>query len=194
MIKLSDSKFTDIMPYNLASQTEVQALAYAIGKQVTSLCAYADGARIYAAVASIPEPALDALALELRTPAYDENYSLTVKRTLVEGALTFYMKMGTPYAVNKIIEAIFQTGNITEWFEYGGEPFHFKAHTTNPAITQDDVEEFTRVLSTVKRLSAWLDDIILDLSTEAMETYIGHWMHTGEFVRLGAVVPNGEIF
>lgn len=194
MIKLADSKFTDIMPYNLASQTEVQALAYAIGKQVSSLCAYADSARIYAAVASIPEPALDALALELRTPAYDENYSLTVKRTLVEGALTFYMKMGTPYAVNKIIEAIFQTGHISEWFEYGGDPFHFKAYTTNPSITQDDVEEFTRVLSTVKRLSAWLDDIILDLSTEPMETYIGHWMHTGEFVRLGAVVATAEIF
>lgn len=187
MIKLAGSKFTDIMPYNLASQTEVQALAYAVGKQIASLCAYADGARIYAAIESIPEQALDALALELRTPAYDENYSLTTKRTLVEGTLTFYMKMGTPYAVNKIIEAIFQEGHISEWFEYGGEPFHFKAHTTNPTITTDDIAEFKRVLSTVKRLSAWLDEIALELHTAPMTTYIGHWVHTGDFIRLGDV-------
>lgn len=187
MIKLRDSKFTDILPQNLASQTEVQAIAYAVGKQIAQLCAYADGARVYAAIDALPEPALDALALELRTPAYDESYSIGVKRTLVRGALTFYMKMGTPYAVNKLIEAVFQTGHIAEWFEYGGAPFHFKAYTTNPSITQADVEEFTRVLSAVKRLSAWLDDIILDLSTDPMETYVGHWLHTGEFVRLGIV-------
>lgn len=190
MIKLNASKFTNILPQNLSCQPEVQAIAYAIGRQIAKVCAYADSARVYAAISSLPEQALDALAVELRTPAYDESYSLTVKRTLVQGALTFYMKMGTPYAVNKLIEAVFQTGYISEWFDYGGEPFHFKAYTTNPAITQADVEEFTRVLSTVKRLSAWLDEIILDLSTEQMQTYLAHWLHTGEFVRLGIVTTS----
>lgn len=189
MIKLRNGKFTDIAPHNIATQPEAQAIAYAIGKQIAKICTYADRARVYAAIDKLPEAALDALAVELRAPAYDENYSVTVKRTLVRGALTFYMKMGTPYAVNKIIEAIFQTGYISEWFEYGGEPFHFKAYTTNPAITSDDVDEFKRVLSTVKRLSAWLDDIILDLSTDPMETYIGHWIHTGDFIRLRVAVP-----
>lgn len=184
MINLKASDFTSILPTNLASQTEVQAIAYALGRQITTVCAYADSARVYAALSQVPENVLDVLAAELRTPAYDENYSITVKRTLVEGTLTFYMKMGTPYAVNRIIEAIFETGYIKEWFDYGGEPYHFKAYTTNPAITQDDVAEFTRVLSTVKRLSAWLDEIILDLATEAMDFYIGFWVQTGEFVRL----------
>jgi P2-related tail formation protein len=94
------------------------------------------------------------------------------------------MQMGTPAAVNKIIETIFETGYIKEWYEYGGEPYHFKAYTTNPAITSDDVEEFRRVLVSVKRLSAWLDEIILDLSTPATQTYVGHWLHTGDFIRL----------
>ena len=40
MIKLSGSRFTDIMPENLASQVEVQAIAYAVGRQVEKLCAY----------------------------------------------------------------------------------------------------------------------------------------------------------
>ena len=36
MIKLSGSRFTDIMPENLAEQPEIQALAYAVGRQVES--------------------------------------------------------------------------------------------------------------------------------------------------------------
>ena len=97
--------------------------------------------------------------------------------------------MGTPQAVNKIIEAVFQNGHIAEWFEYGGDPFHFKAYTTNPAISQSDVDEFNRVLSTVKRLSAWLDEIVLQLSAETMESRLGIWMHCGELVRLNPIKP-----
>lgn len=172
------------MPDNLSGQTEVQALAYAVGRQVERLCAYADSARTYAAIASMPEAALDLLAVELRTPAYDENYTIKVKRALIKGSLTFYMRMGTPAAVNAIIETIFETGYIREWYEYGGEPYHFKAYTTNPDITSEDVTEFRRVLGSVKRLSAWLDEIILELSTEAAQIYVGHWIHTGDFIRL----------
>ena len=111
-----------------------------------------DSARAYAAIATMPERVLDLLAVELRTPAYDENYSIRVKRALIEGTLVFYTQMGTPAAVNKIIETIFETGYIREWWEYDGDPYHFKAYTTNPAITSDDVEEFKRVLGSVKRL------------------------------------------
>lgn len=184
MIKLNGSRFTDIMPENLAGQPEVQAIAYAVGRQIEKLCTYADGARTYAAIYSMPERVLDLLAVELRTPAYDENYSIKVKRALIEGSLLFYTQMGTPAAVNNIIETIFQTGYIAEWWEYGGEPHHFKAHTTNPAITLDDVEEFRRVLGSVKRLSSWLDEIVLELSTEAVDTRVGFYVHTGDFIRL----------
>ena len=140
MIKLSGSRFTDIMPENLAEQPEIQALAYAVGRQVEKLLAYADGARTYAAIYAVPEKVLDLLAVELRTPSYDENFSIKVKRTLIAESLLFYAQMGTPAAVNRIIETIFQAGHISEWWEYGGKPYHFKAYTTNPAITSDDVE------------------------------------------------------
>ena len=184
MIKLSGSRFTQIMPENLASQAETQAFAYAVGRQVEKLCAYSDAARTYAAIATMPEWLLDYMAVELRTPSYDENYSLKTKRALIQGSLLFYTQMGTPAAVNRIIETIFQAGHISEWWEYGGKPYHFKAYTTNPAITSDDVEEFKRVLGTVKRLSAWLDEIVLDLSTPPAEVFVGHWIHTGDFITL----------
>lgn len=161
MIKLSGSRFTDIAPENLASQVEVQAIAYAVGRQVEKLCAYSDAARTYAAIATMPERLLDYMAVELRTPSYDENYSIKTKRALIEGSLLFYTQMGTPAAVNRIIETIFETGYIEEWYEYDGEPHHFRAYVGDGGeVGPGELEEFRRVLSSVKRLSSWLDDII----------------------------------
>lgn len=184
MIKLNGSRFTAAMPENLKSQPEIQAIAYAVGRQIEKLCAYADGARTYAAIQSMPERVMDMLAVELRTPAYNENYSIKVKRALIEGSLLFYTQMGTPAAVERIIETIFGSGYISEWWEYNGSPYHFKVHTTNPEINSEDVEEFKRVLGAVKRLSAWLDEIVLELSAQAVELYVAHWVHTGDFITL----------
>ena len=161
MIKLSGSRFTDIMPDNLASQVETQAFAYAVGRQIEKLCAYSDAARTYAAIATMPEWLLDYMAVELRTPSYDENYSLKTKRALIQGSLLFYTQMGTPAAVNRIIETIFEPGYIEEWYEYDGDPHHFRAYVGDGGeVGPGELEEFRRVLSSVKRLSSWLDDII----------------------------------
>ena len=161
MIKLSGSRFTDIMPENLASQVETKAFAYAVGRQIEKLCAYSDAARTYAAIATMPEWLLDYMAVELRTPSYDENYSLKTKRELIQGSLLFYTQMGTPAAVNRIIETLFETGYIEEWYEYDGDPHHFRAYVGDGGeVGPGELEEFRRVLSSVKRLSSWLDDII----------------------------------
>ena len=55
MIKLNGSRFTAATPENLKEQPEVQAIAYAVGRQIEKLLAYADGARTYAAIQSVPE-------------------------------------------------------------------------------------------------------------------------------------------
>ena len=175
MIKLSGSRFTDIMPDNLASQVETQAFAYAVGRQIEKLCAYSDAARTYAAIATMPEWLLDYMAVELRTPSYDENYSLKTKRALIQGSLLFYTQMGTPAAVNRIIETIFETGYIEEWYEYDGDPHHFRAYVGDGGeVGPGELEEFRRVLSSVKRLSSWLDDIItLTAMDPDMVTFTG---------------------
>lgn len=161
MIDLKGSLFTDITPENLASQLEVQAFAYALGRQVEKLCVCADRVRIYAAVDDMPERILDVVAVELRTPAYNENFSIEVKRELVKETIPFYTKLGTPAAVNKMIHAVFGGGDMEEWFQYGGDPHHFRAvvNITEMEIKPGAIQEFIRIISSVKRLSSWLDEI-----------------------------------
>ena len=161
MIELKGSRFTRILPENLSSQTRTQALAYAVGRQVDKLLAMADRMVIWADLDRVPEPLLDCLAVELRTPAYSQDYPVEVKRTLVRESLLFYARMGTPAAVDRLIQSIFGSGQIQEWFEYGGEPHHFRATIGAGGITigPESLEELRRVLASVKRLSSWLDSI-----------------------------------
>ena len=163
MIELKGSRFTRILPENLASQRETQALAYAIGRQVDKLLALSDRARPFAALETASEQLLDYLAVELRTPSYRQDYSVDVKRVLVQRTLIFYATMGTPGAVDEIIETIFGSGQIEEWFGYGGQPHHFRATiAAGGAIGEEELAEFRRVLASVKRLSSWLDSITTD--------------------------------
>lgn len=70
-------------------------------------------------------------------------------------------------------------GRVEEWFEYGGNPFHFRVMTNNPEVTQDKAIEFYRAVESVKRLSARLEKVILS-QTEEMSLYVGCVLHVGE--------------
>ena len=161
MIELKGSRFTRILPNNLAGQTRTRALACAVGRQVDKLLVLADRMVIWAGLDRVPEQLLDYLAAELRTPAYRADYAVETKRTLVRQSLLFYATMGTPGAVDRLIQSIFGSGQIQEWFEYGGEPHHFRATVgaEGVTITPEALEELRRVLASVKRLSSWLDSI-----------------------------------
>lgn len=106
-----------------------------------------------------PEFVLDVLAVELRTPAYDETLPVETKRTLIKGTLEFYAHLGTPWAVNWVIRSIFGNGKVTDWYEYGGEAHHFRVSAMNDGTfeTLEGLAAFIRMISTIKRLSSWID-------------------------------------
>ena len=48
---------------------------------------------------------------------------------------------------------------IEDWFDYEGEPHHFRVITENQSITAGASDKFLSVLEKVKRKSAFLDGI-----------------------------------
>lgn len=148
MIDLKDSLMTDILPGHLET-AEVKALAYAVGQQIRQLCSYADKSRTYAALASAPDTVLDALAAELRTPAYDETLPVETKRELVASTLTFYTHLGTPAALEQLISILFAKGRVAEWYDYNGSEYHFKVQID---IAADDVDDAKQA-----QVQAWVN-------------------------------------
>lgn len=172
MIKLEDAKITDGLPEWLGGDVRVQALAYAINRQTRRLLAYSDRAKVYADVMKCSHAVLDMLAFELQIPRYKDSYTIDIKRRMVLNGLSYWLRMGTVGAMEDLCSDIFSNAEVTEWFDYDGEPGHFRITTNNVRITNEDVKEFHKVINTVKRLSAHLDEIELVLGPDPMQQLI----------------------
>ena len=188
MIKIQDIQPADILPEGLRDDIGAQGIAYAVCQQIKKWCVFNDGIMIYYTLASLPDEVLDLMAAEYRTPAYSTKYSTDVKRMLIADTMLYYMKLGTPMAVRRIVTSIFQSGTVQEWFEYGGEPHHFRINISNPNVGPEDLNEFVRQLRSVKRLSSWLDSISSQLDIKASEIGVGFWVHTGDYITLNPMI------
>lgn len=167
MINIHDGQITDLLSNSLRHNPEAIAIAYAVLQEKRRILALVERTRLMAAVDSLEERILDYLAVELRTPAYEDSLPLETKRTLIKGTLPYYASLGTPAAVDWVIKAVFGNGGIDEWFNYGGEPHHFQVNIPIAGmITPKMMEELRRMIASVKRLTSWLDSIITYLELD----------------------------
>jgi len=162
MINLYNSNITDILPEVLADNANTKALGYAISKAMKRLIEYCQNISVYAAIDNAPEQVLDLLALELNTQYYDDSQSIEVKRSLIKNTLGWYLKIGTVSAVEEAVTAVFGDGEIEEWFDYGGEPYHFKVHTTTINSTDEMIQELTELISTMQNVRSKLESVIVE--------------------------------
>lgn len=163
MIKLTDARLTDALPKTLAEQPWVQALAEASRKMRRRVIAYADRTRLFCGIDEASEEALDALAVELQTPLYKNDYPLTVKRQIVKNSMLYYIRSGTRGAVEELLADIYQGAEVEEWFEYGGKPNYFRvaidiSRTTVP-VAEMATAELESWLYSVKRASSALESL-----------------------------------
>lgn len=160
MTNFYDSEILDILPENLKIKPECIALSYALKKANQRLIKYANQTSVYAVIDVLPEKMLDILAIELRTQYYDDTFPLNKKRALVKNTMQWYHKAGTVSAVQEMIDNVFTSGMILEWYETGGEPGTFTISTTN-LITPALIEEFKKVITNVKNVRSHLENIVV---------------------------------
>lgn len=163
MIKLTDARLTDALPKTLAEQPWVQALAEASRKMRRRVMTYADRTQLFCDIDEASEEALDALAVELQTPLYKNDYPLTVKRQIVKNSMLYYVRSGTRGAVEELLADIYQGAEVEEWFGYGGEPNYFRvaidiSRTTVPVVEMTPAE-LESWLYSVKRASSALESL-----------------------------------
>lgn len=165
MIEFRDSDITQILPEALAKTPEVQALAYAIKKANQRFVDYCANISVYAMLDTAPEEVIDLLAIELNTQYYDTSLPLQNKRELVKGTLVWFQSAGTPSAVEELVTAIFGSGTVLEWFDYGDDPYYFKVATNIDVVTPDILDRFSKIITRVKNTRSHLRkvDIVRDL-------------------------------
>ena len=157
MIKLYDGQISDLIANGAKYNPEIKAISYAVLKEKQRIIDQAQKTRALALIDELSEQILDILAVELRTPFYQEDFTIMTKRELIKDTLFFYTYMGTPEAVNRMLSAVSPGSCIKEWFEYGGKPYCFRAEINTDISVNVDIRKIVRTINTYKRLSAHMD-------------------------------------
>ncbi|MFD5019999.1 phage tail protein I [Paenibacillus sp. NPDC058367] len=156
----------------MSGNDDVQGMSSALSYQFQEIAAEIINVLIYSQIDKQPSEVLDILAWQFGADWYDSNAEIEIKRKAIKDVLYLARIRGTPEAVRRVIEIYFGDGRVEEWFDYGGEPGYFRVVTTNTAATSEQAERFAKAINSVKRLSAWLETIIIQ-STDNMDIYTG---------------------
>lgn len=176
-----------LLPQFMRKDGAAQGISGAVSPFIQELSKAIDLMSSWDKIDELPEAELDELAWELNLVWYDKAADISIKRTLIKNGIHMHSKLGTKWAVEEIIKTYFGVGQIREWWDYAGEPGHFKVLSTNPSITNERFDEFLRLLDSVKRTSAHLDGVLITL-TNHMYLYHGFAVHnvSHEQHRIGA--------
>lgn len=142
---------------------------------------------ILSRVDELDEDVLDALAYDLHIEWYDATADISVKHSLIKNSDKVHMYLGTPFAVEQVVQDYFGDGEVEEWFDYSGSTYHFRVLTSNSAVTGDQAELFAKAIEKVKNKRSVLDSVIVNISAD-MNMYLGHVVHVGDTVIIEQVV------
>ena len=171
MIKLYDGQITDLLPEKIAKDTDTRCLSFAIQQEHQRLLRLTDRTRTLSVIDELPEKILDVLAVELRTPYYQESMDLNTKRNIIKKTLLWHTKAGTPSAVAELIEIVFGEGEIVEWFNYDEPPYTPGTFDiiTNARMTEDIAEYFLSIVQRVKNTRSHIRRILIERGIEMDE-------------------------
>lgn len=133
------------LPPALKGDESTEALAEATAEALEKRLEELERLRIVPNIDGLEEELLAILARDFKVDWWDPSYTLEEKRRTVKGSWRVHKTMGTKAAVETAISAIYPHTKVLEWWQYGGEPYHFRLDIN---ITNDhiDSEKQRRVL------------------------------------------------
>lgn len=153
-----------VLPRALKMDDGVRAVARVIAEELEQRGLECDLPRLWPETGRLDGAVLDILAEDLGLTWCDRDAAVEVKRAVLARCGQVANRLGTKWAVENVITTYFGEGYVTEWFQYEGLPGHFRVYSTNPSVNNERMEEFLRLLETVKRPSALLDGVFITLT------------------------------
>lgn len=159
MQKLYDGTPYELMP-ELLRTPQAEAISYAVSESLKKILDYAKQTALYADIEEVSDEVLDAMAAELRTQYYDPKASRKECEEMVKKTVGWYMVGGTGAVLEEYLATLYSGGKVTEWYEYGGKPYYFKAIVLIPEetlIPVGDSAEIIQRINRYKNVRSWLE-------------------------------------
>lgn len=146
-----------IFPPALQKSPDFWNLARVIAPELDLLFQAANNAAILPNIDTLDEATLDRLAYEFGIGWWKPDATVAQKRLAVKSAFLMQRQLGTKAAVQYAVDTFLGGGTVEEWFEYSGEPYHFRITGADLSDIMANYDAFLRVLEGVVRYSALLD-------------------------------------
>lgn len=167
MIKFTEGGLIDIWP---EKDPEVEALSYALQQQFIALKEHADQMQCFSNVEELNETVLDYLAIELQAMYYEQSMDLDKKREIIKNTMKWHIYAGTPAAVSEMVNVIFGTGRVVEWFDFENPeeriPGTFDI-VTDSGFSKDLIEQFNKTIKKVKNARSHLRKVNIERKNDA---------------------------
>lgn len=154
-------------PPSLARDEDKEKMAESTAPLLAQVVSETDKASIFTQIDTLPEWLLDILASDFKVDWYDYEGTIDEKRKTIQECMFIHRYKGTKFAVETALRSVYSKATVSEWFEYGGEPFHFSV-TINDST--NDREKRSRILDKIlyyKNLRSVLDNVTFKLAIEA---------------------------
>lgn len=156
---LTVENLLDVLPEVLRQDEKMLALATGIAELLVARPIEIDENMLYHRIEKLPEELLDQLAHDFGVSWWDNDWSLEQKQATFRESWHVRRHLGTKYAVELALSTSFGSGKVEEWFEYDGEPNHYRIFDVDIRQVNDNIRTFLQILEVVSRKSAVLDSI-----------------------------------
>ena len=180
------------LPQSLDKEN-VQAVAKVVDDTLLSFDKTIAEVLIYPAIDMLGSELINTLAIQMHCDFYDDTLPLAVRRNLVKNSIAWHRIKGTPAAVEQMIQTVYQTGVVEEWFDYGGEPFFFKVNLGDSQITTQKIKNLIKMINASKNVRSWLEVLRFSKSIDIIR-YLGCFADVHKkYEIIPGIVQGGDI-
>ena len=162
MKDLQNVKLMDLHTPSIAEDANVKAMSESLDALFQETIGFIGNVAIIKNLVArnITDSALvDQLAWQYDAAWYDPELPLETRLELAANWIEFHLLRGTPHAVERVVEIVYDDAVIKEWFQYGGEPYTFKIQTEIPDATEATINRLIDIIFSVKNTRSWLEGI-----------------------------------
>lgn len=151
-----------LFPVQLLQDSDnLRALATVAALELWTLWRQGDLTGIYTRIDALDEALLDILAVDLKIDWYEKSSAVEKKRETVKNCWKVHKQLGTKGALVEAVSDIADGAVVTEWFDYDGDPFHFKLQITasETDMPMDVLRRVVERLDLFANVRSVLDDV-----------------------------------
>lgn len=175
MSSIRSDDFLRTLPSVLKNDDRFRTLASVAAKQLRMIVDDIRLDTIYARIDALPEELLDILAYDFKVDWWDYSYTIEQKRQTLKDSFMVHRHLGTKFAVETAISAIYPETTVQEWFEYGGDPYTFRLaiDATDVEVTSEKHKRVLALVDYYKNLRSHLDGIDYSIHPEPAKVAAG---------------------